>query len=181
MRKITKISLPKFSKSYLYASIFFALIVQGDHTITAADEEILNPLNPSESVAPKNPERMPLPAEETTPSSKEEKAEKQASQTQGEPPKKHESKKKVVQKEDFFHPGEHLVLNKRSKSSAGMGEDARVGKTDTGVMLAALSGKMLFGMGRLDGESYVRKERTDTTSQNESIKTGMMFDETSLF
>lgn len=187
MRKIQKLSLHRFSKIYLYASLFFALIIHGDHTIAATDEEILNPINPSESVSPKNPERIPLPAEETVSSSKEEKAdkqerqEKQALKPHKETPKKHEGKKKVVQKKDFFHPVEHLVLNKRSKSTAGMGGDARVGKTDTGVMLAALSGRMLFGMGRLDGESYVKKERTDTASKKESIKIGMMFDDTSLF
>ncbi|PQC31474.1 hypothetical protein [Enterococcus mundtii] len=158
MRKIQKIALHKFSKSYLYVSLFFALILQGDHAIAATDEEILNPLNPSESVSPKNPERVPFPDEETMPSSKSEKAEEQVRRSQGDSSKKRESKTKVVKKEDFFHPVEHLVLNKRSKSIAGMGEDARVGKTNTGGMLATLSGKMLFGVGRLDGESYVTKE-----------------------
>lgn len=158
MRKIQKISLRRFSKSYLYASLFFALIIHGDRTIAATEEEILNPINPSESVSPKNPERVSLPDEETTPSSKEEKAERKAPRSQGESTKKHDNKTKVVKKEDFFHPVERVVLNKRSKSTAGMGEDARVGKTNTGIMLAALSGKMLFGMGRLDGESYVTKE-----------------------
>ena len=157
MRKIQKITLHRFSKIYLYASLFFALIIHGDHTIAATEEEILNPINPSESVSPKNPERVSF-QEETTPSSKEEKPEKKARQAQGESPKKRESKTKAVKKENFFHPTEHLVLNKRSKANAGMGEDARVGKTNTGIMLAALSGKMLFGMRRLDGESYVTKE-----------------------
>ena len=65
MKNKPKVSMNKISKGYLYAGIFLVLFLQTNYTVALAEEEILNPVNPSESVTPKNPEHIQLPEEAT--------------------------------------------------------------------------------------------------------------------
>lgn len=151
MKNKPKVSMNKISKGYLYTGIFLILFLQTNYTVALAEEEILNPINPSESVTPKNPEHIQLPEEATVTSPEKKQIEKNEETKQVPQPHVNQQKqlkesKAVVKKDDFFRPVERVVLNKKTHSTAGSNEDARVGKTNTGMMLAALSGKMLFGI-----------------------------------
>lgn len=152
MKKIPKVYIKKISRGYLYTGVFFFLLLHVNQTITLADEEVFNPINPAETVNPKNPEPVKSPEVPTTSPQKnevEKVTEKVEEETlhQENKVKKSGRRKKKIKKDEFFRPVERVALNKRAQSTAGSNNDMIVEKTKTGMMFAALSGRMVFGAG----------------------------------